>query len=42
MSDITIFWLIHLFVGLVLPIFVFTGCCRQELEKEEKEPLSAL
>jgi hypothetical protein len=35
MPDTTVFWLIHLFLGVVLPIFVFTGCCRKEIEQEQ-------
>lgn len=25
----TMFWLIHLFVGIILPFMVLTGCCRE-------------
>jgi hypothetical protein len=30
MSDVTIFWLIHLFIGLLLPILIWRGCCGME------------
>jgi hypothetical protein len=29
-SEETVFWLIHLFVGVILPILVLTGCCRED------------
>jgi hypothetical protein len=29
-SEETVFWLIHLFVGVVLPFLVLTGCCRED------------
>jgi len=32
-----IFWLIHIFIGLALPFFMFSGCCRKQ-ENEEAKP----
>lgn len=34
-----IFWLIHIFIGVMLPVFMFTGCCRGK-ENEEAKPNS--
>jgi hypothetical protein len=32
-----IFWLIHIFIGLMLPFFMFSGCCRRQEEEEAKQ-----
>jgi hypothetical protein len=29
-TDVTFFWMIHLFVGILLPVMVYFGCCREE------------
>lgn len=26
-SELAPFWLIHLFVGVLLPVMIYTGCC---------------
>jgi len=32
----TMFWLIHLFVGIILPFMVLTGCCRESESEQVK------
>ncbi len=27
------FWLIHLFLGVVVPVLALTGCCRRDEER---------
>lgn len=27
-TDVTFFWLIHLFIGIIVPILAYSGCCR--------------
>jgi len=29
-TEIGLFWLIHFFIGVVLPAMVFLGCCREK------------
>ena len=39
----TMFWLIHLFVGIILPFMVLSGCCREretEHAKAQSNPQS--
>ncbi len=26
-SEILVFWLIHLFIGILLPLLAYLGCC---------------
>ena len=26
-SEYLVFWLIHLFVGVILPLMIYSGCC---------------
>ncbi len=33
-QDVMIFWLIHVVIGVVVPVLALTGCCRREEEKE--------
>jgi hypothetical protein len=40
-TEVMIFWLCHLFLGIVLPILVYTGCCRNELEEERERAAAA-
>ena len=39
-TDVTMFWLIHLFIGLLLPILIWRGCCGIEplVKDTEKAP----
>jgi hypothetical protein len=30
-----VFWLIHIFIGLLLPFLILSGCCREEEEQAE-------
>jgi hypothetical protein len=30
MSETGLFWLIHAFIGLVLPAMTFFGCCKEK------------
>ena len=34
-QDVMIFWLIHIVIGIVVPVLALTGCCRREEETEE-------
>jgi hypothetical protein len=36
------FWLIHLFLGVVVPVLALTGCCRRDEERaaQKKEASS--
>lgn len=36
-TEVLIFWLIHLFIGIVLPILVYTGCCQEKPEQKSAE-----
>jgi hypothetical protein len=27
-TEVAVFWLVHLFIGLLLPFMMYTGCCR--------------
>lgn len=36
-GEILIFWLIHLFIGIMLPALAYMGCCRRETEQEKRE-----
>lgn len=31
-TESSIFWLIHLFIGIALPVMTFLGCCKEEEE----------
>ncbi len=33
-QDVMIFWLIHLVIGVVVPVLSLTGCCRREEEAQ--------
>lgn len=33
-TEAGIFWLIHLFVGIVLPVMAFFGCCKEKDDSE--------
>ena len=33
-GDETTFWLIHIFIGLLLPFLVLSGCCRNDMEEK--------
>jgi hypothetical protein len=33
-GDVVMFWLIHLFLGVILPVMVLVGCCRRGEEEE--------
>ncbi len=32
-EEVLMFWLIHLFLGIIVPVLMLTGCCREN-EKE--------
>ncbi len=34
-QDVMIFWLIHIVIGIVVPVLALTGCCRREEEAQE-------
>jgi hypothetical protein len=34
-NDVLIFWLIHLFILLVMPLAMYMGCCRTEQKPQE-------
>lgn len=36
MSETGLFWLIHAFIGLVLPAMTFFGCCKDKKESGER------
>jgi len=38
-GEVTMFWLIHLFLGVVLPVMALVGCCRRD--EEEKTAVDA-
>jgi hypothetical protein len=29
-TETGLFWLIHLFIGVVLPAMMFSGCCKEK------------
>lgn len=29
-EDVMMFWLIHLFLGIIVPVLMLTGCCRED------------
>jgi hypothetical protein len=33
-GDVVMFWLIHLFIGLILPVMALVGCCRRDEEEK--------
>ncbi|MBI5957331.1 MAG: hypothetical protein HY866_01255 [Chloroflexi bacterium] len=33
-DDVLMFWMIHLFLGILVPVLVLTGCCRRDEENE--------
>ncbi|NLX10856.1 MAG: hypothetical protein GXY36_14480 [Chloroflexi bacterium] len=36
-DDTTLFWLIHLFLGIVLPFLIYESCCSPKaLEKKQQ------
>lgn len=34
MTEIRLFWLIHVFIGVVLPAMMFSGCCKEKADSE--------
>ncbi len=36
-QDVMIFWLIHIVIGIVVPVLALTGCCRREEEAQEAQ-----
>lgn len=38
-TEVAMFWLIHLVIGIVLPVLIFRGCCG--IEPLIKEPATA-
>jgi len=34
-EDVLVFWLIHLFIGLILPVMAYFGCCRYDNDQEQ-------
>ena len=36
-NDILMFWMIHLFLGILIPVLVLTGCCRRDEGKEDED-----
>ena len=36
-EEVLLFWLIHLFIGIVLPILAYSGCCKREDEQAQKK-----
>lgn len=41
-DNVTVFWLIHLFLGIVFPILVYTGCCGLDKVTRPKETESVV
>lgn len=39
-NEVLIFWLIHLFIGLGIPVAMYFGCCRQEIDQQQMEKAS--
>lgn len=36
-EEVLLFWLIHLFIGIVLPALAYFGCCKGEDEQAQKK-----
>ena len=34
-TETGLFWLIHLFIGVVVPVMAFMGCCKEQDETAE-------
>lgn len=34
MNAVTAFWLVHIFIGIIVPIFTYTGCCNRSESKD--------
>ena len=36
-TETGLFWLIHFFIGIVIPVMAFRGCCREREQWEESK-----
>jgi hypothetical protein len=36
-NDVLMFWMVHLFLGILVPVLVLTGCCRQKEEETAED-----
>lgn len=34
-DEVVMFWLIHLFLGLIVPFLALSGCCRRGEEEQQ-------
>ena len=40
-SDTSLFWLIHFFIGIVLPAMIFLNCCQDKEDTKSKTQQAA-